>query len=102
MRKCPDCAEENLNEILFCNHCGRCLLSPDPEERQRSTAMPIQHLQIGEGIAFLDGPIAKPSAAAGLKRKTRADPAVTERWLLVLNLLALILMLEIVRYIILS
>ena len=30
MRKCPNCAEENITESLFCKSCGRVLLPPDP------------------------------------------------------------------------
>jgi hypothetical protein len=100
MRKCPDCAEENINESLFCKHCGRCLLAPDPKEGQRLTATHIEHHQTHEGIDFDDGHRVKNSRVARLKRRNQTEPAVIEGWLLLLNLLVLILMFEIVRYIV--
>ena len=99
MRKCPDCAEENINESLFCKHCGRCLLAPDPEEGQRSTAAQIEHPKTHEGIDFDDGPIVKNLGVLRLKRRHQIAPAVIQGWLLLLNLLVFILMSEIVRYI---
>jgi hypothetical protein len=99
MRKCPDCAEENINESLFCKHCGRCLLAPDPEEGQRSTATHIEPHKIREGIDFHEGDIVKKSRVASLKRRHQTAPSVIEGWLLSLNLLVIILMFEIARYI---
>jgi uncharacterized membrane protein YvbJ len=99
MRKCPDCAEENINENLFCKHCGRCLLAPDPEEVQRSTATQIEPHQTHEGIDFDDGHIEKNLGLLRLKRRPQIAPSVIQVWLLLLNLLVFILMSEIVRYI---
>jgi hypothetical protein len=100
MRKCPDCAEENISESLFCKHCGRCLLAPDPEEGQRSTTTHTEHHKTREGIDFHEGHIVKKSRVASLKRRHQTEPSVIEGWLLVLNLLVFILMYEIARYII--
>src|SRR5688572_30964118 len=94
MRKCPDCAEENINESLFCKHCGRCLLAPDPEKVQwsRATHIEIEHHKTHETIDFYNGHIVKNSRVAGPKRTQQTSPAVLERWLLLLNMLVLILM----------
>ena len=92
MRKCPDCAEENTFESLFCKHCGRCLLAPNPEAAQLSTATPIEHHKADEGIDFYDGHIVRNSGVARPKRRHRTKPAVIEAWLLLLNLLVFILM----------
>ena len=100
MRKCSDCAEENLNESLFCKHCGRCLLVPDPEEVQRSTATHTEHHETPEGIDFSDGHIVKKSRAARLKIRHQTGPLVILGWLLLLNLVVFILMSEIARYIV--
>ena len=100
MRKCPDCAEENIFESLFCKHCGRCLLAPDPEKIQWSTAMHVEHHKTHEGIDLDDGHIVKDSRVASLKPRQRTGPTVIERWLVLLNLLVFILMSEIVRYIV--
>lgn len=99
MRKCPDCAEENINESLFCKHCGRCLLAPNPEKGRRSTVMLIEHHTIPEGIDLHDGHIVKKSRFANLKIRRQGGPSGIEGWLLILNLLVFILMLEIARYI---
>ena len=69
MRKCPDCAEENINESLFCKHCGRCLLAPDPEKSQWSTATHTEHHKTHESIDFYDGHIVKNSRVASAKAK---------------------------------
>jgi len=100
MRKCPDCAEENINESLFCKHCGRCLLAPDPERGQRSTATHTEHHETYESIDLYDGHIVKNSRVASLKGRQQTVPAVIQRWLLLLNLAVFILMFEIVRYIV--
>jgi uncharacterized membrane protein YvbJ len=100
MRKCPNCAEENINESLFCKHCGRCLLAPDPEEGQRSTAMYTERHKTPEGIDFYDGHILKKSRVARLKRRYQTEPSVIVGWLLLLNLLVFTLMSEIARYIV--
>src|SRR5688500_15739780 len=54
MTKCPDCAEENINESLFCKNCGRCLLAPDPERGQRSIATHTEYHETHESIEFYD------------------------------------------------
>lgn len=98
MRKCPDCTEENINESLFCQHCGRCLLTPEPEMVQLATATHTEPDETPEGIDSDDRPIAKKPLVYSLKRKHQTRPAVTQGWLLVTNSLVLILMFEIVRY----
>ena len=100
MRKCPDCAEENTSEILFCKHCGRCLLTPDPVESQWSAATQIELPITPEGIDFHDVAIVKKSRAYTLKRKPQMAPSMIGGLVLLLNLIAFILMLEIVRYIV--
>jgi len=102
MRKCPDCAEENINESLFCKQCGHCLLSPDPEEVPWSTATHTEGYKIPESIEFYDVQIIKKSGVASLKRRHWTAPSVIEGFLLLLNLLVLFLMFEIVRYIIIN
>jgi hypothetical protein len=92
MRKCPDCAEENINESLFCKHCGRCLLAPDPEMDQWSTATHTEHHKTHEGIDFYDGHIVKNSRVASLKSRHQTVPSVIGGRLLLLNLLVIILM----------
>jgi hypothetical protein len=100
MTKCPVCAEENINESLFCKHCGRCLLAPDPEKGQWSTATHTEHQKTHESIDLYDGHIVKNSRLASLKRGQQVAPAVIGRWLLLLNLLVFILMFEIARNIV--
>ena len=95
MIKCPDCAEETINESLFCKQCGRCLLAPDPEKGQWSTATHTEDYITYEGIDINDGHIVKNSGVARLKRRQRTAPAVIQRWLLLLNLLVLVLMSQI-------
>ena len=99
MKKCPDCAEENMNESLFCKNCGRCLLAPDPEQVQRSIATQIEQPQTHESIEFDEGHIVKNLGALRLRRKHQIPPSILQGWLLILNLLVFILMSEIVRYI---
>ena len=99
MRKCPDCAEENINESLFCKHCGHCLLAPDPEQVQRSIASQIEDRQTQERIEFDDDHIVKNLGILRLKRRHEIPPSILQGWLLILNLLVFILMSEIVRYI---
>ena len=99
MRKCPDCAEENLNETLFCKHCGCCLLAPDPEEGQRSIATYTEHYATPEGIDFYDGHIVEKSGVARLRRTHETAPSVNIGWVLLLNLLAFALISEILKYI---
>ena len=98
MRKCPDCTEENINESLFCKHCGRCLLTPEPEMVRLATATHTEHHETPEAIVSDDRPIAKKTLVYSLKRRHQTRPAVTEGWLLLTNSLVLILMFEIVRY----
>jgi hypothetical protein len=119
MRKCPDCAEENINESLFCKRCGRCLLPPDPtkidlsnsrspgagplvvrEELelwvQRSAATHIEHHKTPEGIDFFDSLIVKNSGAVRLKRRRRAGLSVYREPLMLLTLLVVILISHII------
>ena len=100
MRKCPDCAEENSSEILFCKHCGRCLLAPDPVESQRPTAMLMEDLTTPEGIELHDVAVVNKSRGYTLKRRPQMAPSVIGGLILLLNLLAFILVFEIVRYIV--
>lgn len=95
MKKCPDCAEENINESLFCKHCGRCLLAPDPEKGQWSITMHTEDYKIHEGIDLDNGHMVKNSGFGRLKRRQQTAPAVIQRWLLLLNLLVLVLMSQI-------
>ena len=102
MRKCPDCAEENIYESLFCKHCGRCLLAPDPEEVRWSIATPYTEpakTPTPEGINFDDIQIVKNSRVAWLQPRQKTAPAVFAWRLLLLNLLAFLLIIEIARYI---
>ena len=99
MKKCPDCAVENLNESLFCKYCGRCLLVPDPEKVQRSTVTNIEQHKIFEGIDFYEGHIVKSSGAARLEPRHQTEPSIVGRWLLLLNFLVFILVSVIASYI---
>lgn len=119
MRKCPDCAEENINESLFCKRCGRCLLPPDPikidlsnsqspgagppvvrEELQlwiqRSATTHIEHDKTSEGIDFSDNLLVRKSEAAMLKRRRRTGLSVYRKPLMLLNLLVVILITHII------
>ena len=119
MRKCPDCAEENINESLFCKRCGRCLLPPDPikidlsnsrspdtgppvvqEEVQllvqRSTATHIEHHKTPEGIEFSDSLILKKSGTTREKRRRLPGLSVYRKPLMLLNLLVVILITHII------
>ena len=98
MRKCPDCTEEHMNESLFCKHCGRCLLTPDPQMVQLATAAHTEHHETREDIDSAAPHIAKKTVVYNLKRRHQTRPAVTEGWLLFTNSLVFILMFEIVRY----
>jgi hypothetical protein len=101
MKKCPNCAEENIFESLFCKHCGRCLLSPDPEVVKWSIATEIELHKTQDGLDFHEDHLAKkPVVVYSPKRRPQTRPAVIEGWLLLLNLLGFILMFEIVRYIV--
>jgi hypothetical protein len=92
MRKCPNCAEENISESLFCKHCGRCLLAPEPEKLQLSIAMQTGHHETGAGIEFCDGPMEENSRVARLKRRHPTAPSVIGGRILLLNLLVLVLL----------
>ncbi len=119
MRKCPDCAEENMNESLFCKRCGRCLLPPDPikidlsnsqspgaeplvvrEELQllvqRSEATHIERHKTPEGIDSFDSLILKKSGATREKRRRLAGLLVYRKPLMLLNLLVVILITHII------
>jgi hypothetical protein len=95
MRKCPNCAEENINESLFCKHCGRCLLAPDPETGHWSIAMHTEDHTTREGIGFYVGNVVNKSSVARIKRRHQTGPSVIGGWLLLLNLLVIFLMFEI-------
>ena len=101
MRKCPDCAEENIYESLFCKHCGHCLLTPDPEEVRWSAVTYTEPTKTPtpEGIDFDAIQIVKNSRVAWLQPRQQTAPAVFARRLLLLNLLAFLLIIEIARYI---
>jgi hypothetical protein len=66
---------------------------------QRPTAPHTEPFKTADIIQFLDAPIKKRRGAARLKRRPQTAPAVIEGWLLLMNLLAFILMSEMVRYI---
>jgi hypothetical protein len=101
MRTCPGCAEENTYESLFCKHCGRCLLAPDPEEIRWSTAIYTEPAKTPtpEGIDFDALQIVKNSRVTWLQPRQQTAPVVFARRLLLLNLLAFLLIIEIARYI---
>ena len=102
MRKCPNCAKENINESLFCENCGRCLLVPDPAEGQWATATHTEHYEIPEGIPFYDGHRIKTSGVGWPMRRHPTRPSVIVGWLLLLNLLVCFLMSEIAKYIVIK
>lgn len=119
MKKCPDCAEENINENLFCKRCGRCLLPPDPikidllnsrspdagspvvrEELQlwiqRSAATHTEDHKTPDRIDFADSLLVRKSEAAILKRRRLPGFSVYRKPLMVLNLLVVILITHII------
>jgi len=119
MRKCPDCAEENINESLFCKHCGRCLLPPDPikidlsnsrspgavplvvpEELQlriqRSAVTHLEHHETPKGIDSFDSLVLKKSGATREKRRRQPGHSVYRKPLMLLNLLIVILITHII------
>ena len=119
MRKCPDCAEENNNESLFCKRCGRVLLPPDtikidlansrspsaepqvvPEELQlriqRSAATHIEHPKSPEGIDFSDSLLVRKPEAVREKRRRLPGLSIYRKPLMLLNLLVVILIAHII------
>ena len=90
MRICPDCAEENINENLFCQHCGRCLLAPDPEKLQLLVATPTERFQRLEDFVVHDASTAEKTRPLKLKRH-EPELSVILGWLFILNLLIIIL-----------
>jgi hypothetical protein len=100
MRKCPDCAEENISESLFCKHCGHCLLAPDPEVIRWSLATHTEQQTTPEGIDFNDGHLVKKSRPVALRIRRPREPFVIGGWLLLLNFLVLTLMSYIVMMVI--
>lgn len=99
MRKCPNCADENNHETLFCKTCGRCLLSPDPEDVQSPLAIQVDPYQLPEGVEFYDRHKIRKPSVVWPTRKPQAQPSIITGWLLLLNLLALILVTQIAMYI---
>ncbi len=91
MRKCPNCAEENLYESLFCKHCGYCLLPPEPEKVHWSIAKHTEHPKTHKGIDLDVRQIVENSRVARLKRRRRAVPSVFGVGILLLNMLVIIL-----------
>lgn len=87
MRRCPDCAEENIFESLFCKHCGRCLLAPDPEVVKWAPATHTEQHTTLEGIDFHDADRVNKSRASTLKIKRPIETSVIGGWLLLMNLL---------------
>jgi len=103
MRKCPNCAEENNFESLFCKQCGHCLLAPDPERIQWSITHPQEPIlppeppKTPERMVFIEDTIANLPIITKPKRRFQIEPSVAISWLLVLNVLVLIIMYEIAR-----
>ena len=98
MIKCPDCAEENIFESLFCEHCGRCLLAPDPAKVHWSTVTHTERPKPREGIDFYDGPVKGNSRLARLERGHQTATPVIAGGLLLLNLLVIFLVAQIMIY----
>ena len=96
MRKCPKCAQENTNEKLFCKHCGRCLIAPEPEAIRRSAVVHTEQYQKPNAIDFYYGHVARNSGVATLKRKHDIKLSLIVKWLLFVNLLVAILMSQVV------
>jgi hypothetical protein len=119
MRKCPDCAEENINESLFCKRCGRVLLPPDPikidlsnsqspgaapqvipEELQlriqRSAVTHIEHHKTPEAIDFSDRLLVRKMGATRIMRRRRTGLSVYKKPLMLLTLLVVILISHII------
>jgi hypothetical protein len=80
---------------VFCENCGRCLLSSDPEKVEWVTAPPTDYHKTREGIEFYDRHRIKKSRAASLNRWHLTGRSVIVGWLMLLNLLVFILMSEI-------
>ena len=95
MRKCPDCAEENISESLFCKHCGRCLLAPDPEVVRLSLATHTDHIT-PEGIDLSERLLVRKSEATIEKRRRLPGLSVYRKPLMLLNLLVVILISHII------
>jgi hypothetical protein len=98
MTKCLSCAEENAFESLFCKHCGRCLLSPDPEKVQWSTSRPIEPQITPELVQLYDGLIARNAIAANLERSSPPATSVIVGGFLLLNVLVILLVAQLVLY----
>ena len=95
MRKCPNCAEENMYESLFCKHCGYCLLPPEPEKAHWSIVSHAEYDKSREGIDFDTGQIIENSRVASIKRRRRAAPSVFGVGIILLNVLVIILISQI-------
>lgn len=95
MRKCPNCAEENVYENLFCKHCGYCLLSPEPEKVHWSIAAHKEHHKTRESVDFDVRQIVENSRVVSLKRRRRIVPSVFGVGLILLNVLVIILISQI-------
>ena len=102
MRKCPNCAEENVYESLFCKHCGFCLLPPEPERVRWSIATHTEHHQTHEGIDLDVRQIVESSRVANLKRRRRAVPSVFGVGIILLNVIVIILVSQILINLILK
>ena len=119
MRKCPNCAEENINENLFCKRCGRVLLPPDPPKIdlsdsrspdagplvvpkevqqwiQRPATTHIEHHKTPEGIDFSERLLVRKSEATIEKRRRLPGLSVYRKPLMLLNLLVVILITHII------
>ena len=91
MRKCPNCAGENIYENLFCKHCGYCLLPPEPEKVHWSITTHTEHHKPHEGVNIDVRQIVENSRAANLKRRRRAVPSGVGVGIILLNVLVIIL-----------
>jgi len=96
MSKCLDCAEENINDSLFCKRCGRFLLLPDPIKGQQSADTNIEHHKTSEGIDLTDSLLVRKSGAARIMRRRRDELSVYRKPLMLLNLLGVILITHII------
>jgi hypothetical protein len=119
MRKCPNCAEENITESLFCKRCGRVLLPPDPikidlsnsqspdadplvvpKEVQRWIQRPaVTHIEdhkTPEAIDLSERLLVRKSEATIEKRRRLPGLSVYRKPLMLLNLLVVILITHII------
>ena len=96
MTNCPDCTQENMFESLFCKHCGRCLLAPDPQKIQWATVTQTEQRKMPDALDIYNGAMVKNLKLARLEPSQLTVAPVI---LLLLNILVVLLVAKLIMYI---